>query len=123
MSTYTDAGTSVKGLFESNKFTKSLLSLDLVITFVALALLLVNSISSIGGLLYAVAFWGFLIGLVLTFANLKTQMLYLCMFGYAIVNIIQFFRLLFTKYTGFGWFQLAAIAIFGFLGYILMKQE
>lgn len=123
MSEYTDAGTGVKGLIESNKLSKSLLSLDMVITFAALALLLINSISSIGGLLYAIAFWGFLLGLVLMFANLKTQMLYLCMLGYAIVSIIHFFRLLFSKYSSFGWFQLAAIVIFGGLGYLIMKQE
>lgn len=123
MSTYTDAGTGVKGLLESNKISKSLLSLDLVITFASLALLLINSISSIGSLLYAVAFWAFLLGLVLLFATLKTQMLYLCMFGYAIANVILFFRTLFGKYGFFNWSALIALAIFALLGYLAMKQE
>lgn len=123
MSAYSDAGTSVKGMIESNKITKMLLSLDIIIMFASLALLLINSISGIGELLYAVAFWGFMIGIVLTFANLKNQMLYIGLFGYALANIIWFIRLLFTKYTGFGWYELIAIVIFGGLGYFVMRQE
>jgi hypothetical protein len=123
MSAYSDAGTSVKGMIESNKITKMLLSLDIIIMFASLALLLINSISGIGELLYAIAFWGFMIGVVLTFANLKNQMLYIGLFGYALANIIWFIRLLFTKYTGFGWYELIAIVIFGGLGYFVMRQE
>ncbi len=123
MSVYTDAGTGVKGMLESNKISKMVLSLDLVIMFAALALLLINSFSSIGTLLYAIAFWGFLAGLVLTFANLKTQMLYIGLYGYAVVSIINFLRALFTRWVGFSWFALIAIVIFGGLGYLVMRQE
>lgn len=123
MSVYTEAGTGVKGVLESNKLSKVALGLDMIIMFASLALLLINALSNIGSLLYAVAFWGFLAGLVLTFANLKTQMLYIGLYGYALVNIINFFRALFTRWAGFNWFALIAIVIFGGLGYIVMKQE
>ena len=122
MSAYNDAGTSVKGLLESNRITKMLLSLDIIIMFIALALLLISSFSYVGSLLYAVAFWGFLIGLVLTFANGKSQMLFIGLFGYALANIITFFINLFKGY-GFSWYSLIAIALFGGLGYMVMKQE
>ena len=123
MSTYTDTGTGVKELVESNKTSKSLLKLDLIVMFVALALLFIDSISNIGSLLYSIAYWGFIGGLILTFANLKSQMLYLGLYGYALVNLIVFFRALFTKYWGFSWSSLFAIMIFGGLGYLVMKQE
>jgi len=123
MSAYNDAGTGVKGLIESNRMSKILLPLDIIIMFAALALLLINAFSSIGSLLYAIAFWGFLAGLLLTFANLKSQMLYVGLYGYAIVNVIYFFRSLFSKWIGFSWFSLIAIVIFGGLGYLVMKQE
>jgi hypothetical protein len=122
MSAYNDAGTGVKGLIESNKVTKMLLGLDIIIMFAALVLLLIGSFSGIGSLLGAIAFWGFLIGLVLTFANGKTQMLFLGLFGYAIVNIISFLISLFRGW-GFSWNDLIAIVIFGGLGYLVMKQE
>lgn len=122
MSVYTDAGTGVKGLIDSNKISKSLLPLDLIFMFTGLALLFIDSFSSIGSLLYAIAYWGFIGGLILTFANLKSQMLFLGLFGYAIVNIIYFFVSLF-KGWGFAWFDLIQIVIFGGLGYLVMKQE
>jgi hypothetical protein len=122
MSAYNEAGTGVKGMLESNRITKMLLSLDVIIMFAGLALLLISSISGIGALLYAIAFWGFLIGVVLTFANQKSQMLFIGLLGYALANAISFILDLFRGW-GFGWYDLIAIAIFGTLGYLVMKQE
>jgi len=123
MSAYTDSGTGVKSLLESNKISRTILSLDLIVMFASLALLLINSFSSIGNLLYAIAFWGFLAGLVLTFANLKTQMLYIGLYGYALANLIYLIRSIFSRWIGLSWFSLIAIVIFGGLGYLVMKNE
>jgi hypothetical protein len=108
----------LKKYFSNNAFFRKLLPLDLVFAFGGVGIMLINLFVNTGGLLSAVAYYAFLFGILLTFANQNHKYLYGSLFVYAGINGFEFIKYaLFQSYRFIDYGGLLACVIFGFLGY------
>lgn len=92
--------------------------------FVGLALLLLNNVLrvDIGDVLVQVAYWAFILGLLLTYANLKEQFLYIGLLGYGGINLISLLISMIGRAHYLSWSSLFRVAIFGGLGYLVLRK-
>ncbi len=124
MNTYQNISNELRSFFSSNKIFKMLLPLDMIIMFAGLALVLLNDVIgiSIGTFLGALAYWAFIIGLLLTYANLKEQFLYIGLFGYAGICFINVLIAIFGRLHYLSWGSLFRVLVYGGLGYLVLRK-
>ena len=123
MNTYSNISGELKAFFANNSIFKILLPIDMVFLFGGLAIMILTNIFGInfGAFIYSVAYWAFILGLVLTYANMNEQFLYIGLLGYAALNAVNLIITL-IKYGYFSWSYIVPIFIFGFLGYLVFKR-
>lgn len=123
VNTYNNISSELKSYFGSNSIFRILLPIDIVFLFGGLFILALDNFSvGIGGFVYYFAYWAFILGIILTFANMRNQLLYIGLWGYSAINVIGFFISLLGKYHILSWHDLFNIAIFGGLGYLVFKR-
>lgn len=124
MNTYSNISRELKDYFSSHRIFRILLPLDRVFLFGGLGLLVLNYFVSIGSLLSALAYYGFLLGLLLVYANCKQKDLYIGMFIYAATKLYSFLKnAIFTKYRYVNYSAFLACLIFAGLGYLVYKRD
>lgn len=123
MNTYSNISGELKAFFSNNSIFKILLPIDMVFLFGGLVIMILMGIFGInfGPFIYSLAYWAFILGLILTFANMNEQFLYIGLLGYAAFNIVSLLITLFRS-GYFSWGTIFPIAIFGFLGYMVFKR-
>ena len=124
MNTFSNVSSELRAFFSTNRIFKILLPIDMVLLFAGLIILFLINILGIGlgGFFSALGYWAFILGLLLTYANMKEQFLYIGLFGYGAINILDFLISLIGKYHIFSWANLFNAAIFGGLGYLVLKR-
>lgn len=124
MNSYTNISRELKEIFSSNKVFKILLPLDMILLFIGLAVMILNGIFevSLGAVINSLGYWIFILGLLLTYANLKDGILYIGLFGYSALCLIELLKYLFRAGHYFSWGSLFSAAIFGGLGYLVFKR-
>ena len=124
MNTYSNISGELRAFFSSNRVFKILLPIDMILLFAGLAILFVDyfNIINFGGLIYSLAYWAFLLGLLLAYANLKEQFLYIGLLGYGAINALHLIITLFKAYHIFSWSSLINALIYGGLGYLVLKR-
>lgn len=125
MNTYNNISSELKTYFSSNSIFKILLPIDMVFLFGGLIILALSYIFGInfGGLVGIIAYWAFILGLILTFANLHEQFLYIGLWSYAAIHLIVFLKILFTGGHNFSWYYLFYLVIYGGLGYLVFRHS
>jgi hypothetical protein len=124
LNAYTNISKELLSLFSKNKYFRVLLPLDIVFLFAGLVIILFDSILGInmGGFLYNLAYWIFILGLLLVYANRKEKLLYIGLLGYGAINLLNFMINLIG--TGvFSWGLIFNAAIFGGLGYLVLRRS
>ncbi len=100
------------------------LSLDLYLIFGGVGLLYVTNFVYLGGLVYVVAYYGFLFGLLFAFSNQHNKFLYTGLFLYAGTQVIDVLQNgLFEKYRYLDFYSIATVLIFGYIGYVIYKYD
>ena len=109
MNAYANVAKELKNGLEKNSILKKLLSLDVVILFASLGLQLffwlLNQwvgwiiISDFIGLFHTIFYYTMIVGMVLTLANRKDQMLAAGCWAYAALQFISFLRQLVYRYN------------------------
>jgi hypothetical protein len=124
MNAYVNISNELRNFFSTNKIFRYLLPLDIVIMFTGLALTFLNTALriSIGGFFSALAYWAFIIGLILTYANLKERPLYIGLLGYGGIYLIVFLRTLFSRVPAINFSSLFRIIVYAGLGYLLLRK-
>jgi hypothetical protein len=124
MNTYSNISSELRAFFSTNKIFKILLPIDMVLLFAGLAILFLNYVFRInfGELIGSLAYWVFLLGLLLTYANLKEQFLYIGLLGYAAILVINIIIVIFSYGHYFSFSSLLAALVFGGLGYLVLKK-
>lgn len=125
MNTYTNISNELKAFFSNNSIFKILLPIDMVFLFGGLAIMVLSGIFGInfGSLIGSIAYWAFILGLLLTFANGRDMFLYSGLLGYGALNIIQFLLYLVKAGHYFSWGSLFGAAIFGGLGVLVFQRK
>jgi hypothetical protein len=124
MNTYSNISSELRAFFSTNKIFKILLPIDMVLLFAGLAILFLFYVFRInfGDLISSLAYWVFLLGLLLTYANLKEQFLYIGLLGYAAILVINIIIGIFSYGHYFSFASLLAALVFGGLGYLVLKK-
>ncbi len=124
MNTYVNISNELRSFFSTCKFFKLLLPLDIIIMFAGLVLIFLNDTLgiSLGGFFSALSYWVFILGLLLTYASLKEQFLYIGLLGYGGLCFISLLIDLIGKYHYLSWWSLFRVAIFGGLGYLVLRK-
>jgi hypothetical protein len=123
MHAYVNISKELRSFFSNNKIFRYLLPLDIVIMFAGLILIFMNVTLSIniGGFLSALAYWAFIIGLLLTYASLKERPLYIGLLGYGAIYLISFLASLFRS----GYFSCSSLfrfVVYAGLGFLLLRK-
>ncbi|MGE5472636.1 MAG: hypothetical protein ACM3UU_00235 [Ignavibacteriales bacterium] len=121
MNTYENISAELKAFFSNHPFFKIVLPIDMALVFGGVGLLVVSAFISLGSLVSSLAYWCFILGLLLAYANRHEQVLYIGFFVYAglqLLEIIMHLRYL-SAYFG----SLIAGLIFGYLGYLVFKRH
>lgn len=125
MNTFNSISSELKSCFSTKPIFKILLPIDMVFLFGGLIILFFSHVIGInfGGLLDNIGYWAFILGLILTYANLHEQFLFIGFWSYGAICLIEFFRILFDAGNVFFWGDIFRIAIFGGLGYLVFKHS
>jgi hypothetical protein len=121
--TYLNISNELRAFFSTKGIFKVLLPIDMVLLFSGLAVMLLSDVFGVyfGGLYY-LAKWAFFLGLLLTYANLKEMFLYAGLLGYGVINLLELILGFFRSGHYFYWNCLFNAAIFGGLGYLVLKR-
>lgn len=123
LNTYTNISNELRSYFSSHSIFKILIPLDVVLILGGLAILILSNIFLIGfgGLITTLAYWLFILGLLLAYANLHQQFLYIGLLAYGASELLLFILKIFRS-RPFGWENLIPCLIFGGLGYLVFKR-
>ena len=124
MNAYQNISNELRGFFSTNKIFKLLLPLDIIIMFVGLALVFLSGTLGIyiGSILSGLIYWAFILGLLLTYANMKEQFLYIGLLGYGAVKLVDVLVAIIGRYHYLDWGSLYRLVIFGGLGYLVLRK-
>lgn len=124
MNTYQNVSNELRSYFSSHKIFKILMPLDIIIMFAGLAIMFLTNILgvSVGSFFSALSFWLYILGLLLTYANLKEQFLYIGLLGHGALRFIELLIALFGRYHYLSWSSLFGIIVYGGLGYLVLKR-
>jgi hypothetical protein len=125
MNAYQNISNELRSFFSTNKFFRVLLPLDIIIMFAGLALMFLNNVLgiTIGAFLGNLAYWAYILGLLLTYADLKEQFLYIGLFGYGGTRFLEVLIAIFGRFHYLNWAALFGFIIFGGLGYLVLKRN
>lgn len=124
MNAYQRIASELKAFFTGNSIFKALLPLDVYILYACLAALVLNNFISLGGLLNAIAYYGFFFALLLVFSNQNNKVLYTGLFIYAAAEAFQVVKYgVFQSYRFIDFFSLITFIIFGYLAYLIYKYD
>lgn len=121
MNTYQNISNELKAFFSNHPIFKVLLPIDMIFLFGGVGLLILSHFVSLGSLVYGVAYWAFILGLVLTYANLNEKYLYIGLFCYAALKALIVITNL--KYFSSYYSTLLDCIVFGWLGYLVFKHN
>lgn len=111
----------LKKCLRSNLFFKSIFDLDIIFLYSGLTVLWLNLFTGfgngLGGLLYIISYWTFLLGALLSFANLNLKHTYLGLFSYSLLQWIIFFK--FISELNFDISIAIKAAVFAWVGYVI----
>lgn len=124
VNTYSNISGELRAFFSTNKFFKILLPIDMILLFAGLIILFLGNIFPInfGGLISSLAYWAFILGLLLTYANMKEQFLYIGLLGYGAMSVLVLIITLFSYGHYFSYGSLISALIYGGLGYLVLKR-
>lgn len=123
MNTYENISSELKRFFSSHFLFKVILPLDVIIMFGATGVTLLNNFTGIGSLICTLAYYLRLLGYLLTYANRKDQLLAGGFFLYAAGEGLYVLKHLFSSYSFLSWSSVIAAAIYGLLGYCILKKS
>ena len=107
----------LKKYLEGKPFFSALLSFDMIILYVSVALMVLGDIISLGSFINALIFYVFMLGIVLCLANANFQALMIGLGVRAIIAIVNLFQG-FREYGGYlSWSALFALLIYGYFAY------
>jgi hypothetical protein len=123
MNSYFNISRELKSCFTNNSFFKVLLPLDAIILLIGLIFIFLNRVIGFGftPLINALAYWVFILGLLLTYANLRHVFIYSGLFAYAAIEIIRLIIIIFSNWY-FSWSTLFNALVFAYLGYIAFRN-
>ncbi|NSW90478.1 MAG: hypothetical protein HPY74_07345 [Firmicutes bacterium] len=127
MSTYKNISNELKVLFSSNSIFRILLPIDVVLVFGGVIFMILSALfpglgldrGFFGNLLSSVAFWAFLLGLLLAYANLHEETIYVGCFLYSLLQLIYFIKYIRFFLVGY----LVPALIFAGIGYLVFKRN
>lgn len=125
MSMFRRIGEDLKEAFGKTPFISSMMHLDVIFIFGALAFMLVNrflNLGFIGDFIGAFDWYLLIIGLLMAWANGHTQFLYGGLFGYSCYLLIAMLASLLQKYGYFSFSSLVSALIYGGLGYLVLSK-
>ena len=124
MSTYKNISSELRGFFSNHPVFRLLLPLDMIFLFGGLGLIILNYLVSVGGLLSALSYYGFLFGLLLAYTNFNQKFLYLGFFIYAGTEAFSVIKYaIFYQYRFLDFYSLVTCLVFGGLGYLVFKYN
>lgn len=112
----------LKKYFESKPVLSSLLGIDMIILYGCVALSILSVFVYLGGIISSIIYYAFFLGVLLCLANNNFMALMIGFGVKAIIELISFFRWLFSEYLGFNWSSLFAVLVFGFFAYMAFKK-
>lgn len=123
MNTYKNISQELLGYFSNHPLIKVVLPFDSIILGACLVLMLLQKFISIGGLLSAIAYYGFIFSLILCYSKLNEKMLYIGLGAYAALEVFDFLKYaIFSKYRFLDYYSLVSILVFGGLAYLVYKK-
>ncbi|MGE5327981.1 MAG: hypothetical protein ACM3KR_00535 [Deltaproteobacteria bacterium] len=121
MNTYENISAELKAYFSNHSIFKILLPLDMVLVFGGVGLQIISEFINLGSLVNGLAYWGFILGLLLAYANRHEKVLYIGFFAYAGLEAWDIITNL--KYLSSYFSTLITGLIFGYLGYLVFKRH
>ncbi len=116
--------TSLQQFFMSNKFCRILMPVSMPLMFVSAGLKLLDRFISIGSFANSIAFFAFMLSLLMVLSN---QLFQIASYGigiWAIVYVTSFIQALFGKYSHIiSWGSLTYALIWGLLAFLLYKKS
>ena len=127
MNTFENISKELKQYFSQHSIFGKLLSLDFLLIFAGVIFMVINGIfpriglgsGFFGNILSSLAYWAFILGLLLAYANMNEKYMYSGMFLYAGLYVFYFLR----NIKFFRLSYLITAAIFGGLGYLVYKRN
>lgn len=116
--------TELRASFSEHSIFKILLPLDVIIIYGCVGAMVLNNFIHIGGLLDAIAYYGFFMGLILAFSNEHNKVLYTGLFVYVASEAFQVLKYgILESYRFLDYHSLITAAIFGYMGYLVYKLD
>lgn len=125
MNTYKNVSNELRAFFAGNRTFKVLLPLDIVFIFFGLLIVFLYLVTpgAFLGYVCTIAYYVFLLGLLLAYANGNHTYLYGGFFGYAAISLIAFFIHAFSQFSYFDFSSLVKLLVYGGLGYLVFKRS
>ncbi len=111
----------LKKYLEGKPIVSKLLSLDMIILYVAVGLMILNTIVSLGGFVSGLLLYVLVLGVVLCLANSNYTALMIGLGANAALEIVSIIIYLF-KYRVISWGSLYAAIIYGFFAFMAYKK-
>lgn len=122
MNTYENISKELRSYFSTNTFFRLALPFDMFVVYGCAGIMIINKFISLGTVLGSVAYYGFIIGLLLSFANDNKKIMYYGLFAYAASHAYTLL-LIIVKYRIVNFSSLIDILVFGGIGYLLFKKD
>jgi len=124
LNTYENISNELKAFFSNHPVFKIILPLDMAFVFGGVGILVLHLFLNVG-MLYAIAYYAFFIGIILAYANMHEKYLYLGLFIYAGASAwLVLANALFNKYVRYlDLYSLLTCLIFGGLGYLVFRRH
>lgn len=124
MNTYRNVSNELKAFFSANSIFKILLPIDVVFLFGGLGVIVLNHLNFIlgGNFFSTIGWYGFILGLLLAYANFHQMYLYVGFFAYGALQFINFVWYG-IKNGSWGFYAIFTSALFLGLGYLIFKRN
>jgi hypothetical protein len=127
LNAYVNISNELKSFFSNHRIFKVLLPLDVVLVIGCVILLILGNFIFNLGIFTTFIYWGFILGLLLAYANFHQQFLYIGLLAYGAMNLLSFIIYLFNAiFKGYRISSLSSLVtgiIFAGLGYLVLKQS
>ncbi|MBU3112336.1 hypothetical protein [Clostridium lacusfryxellense] len=122
MNTYENISKELRSYFSTNTFFRLALPFDMFVVYGCAGVMIINRFISLGSLLGSIAFYGFIIGLLLSFANDNKKIMYRGLFAYAGLHVYTVL-LYVIKFRIVDFSSLMDLLVFGGIGYLVFKKR
>ncbi len=124
MNTYKNISNELRAFFSTNRVFKILLPIDIFFLFGGLILLVLYYLNFIftGTFFYTIGWYGFLLGLLLAYANFHQLYLYAGFFSYGALQLIRFMWNG-IRFGVWDFFIIFTCLVFAGLGYLVFKRS